>query len=92
MRQKYQIGERVKIAEKLPYYMSHFTANVEAIVQYTYSQAHGGKNIKDYSLGLIDDSGKIYKTTAWYKEDLLASISKDYARGMEMLEDYNFRE
>ena len=47
-KQKFQIGEVVKIAEDLgDEGMDHFPKNIYAIVEYTYAQKYGGS---DYNL------------------------------------------
>jgi len=71
--QKFPIGTRVKIAEDLGPYMSHFTGKgCLATVQYTYAHAYGGNNVTDYSLN-IDGRG----SSAWYPEDKLTEVKHD---------------
>lgn len=68
-KQKFQPGERVRIAKDLGPSMRHFSADKDATVQYTYSQRFGGDSWDSYSL-LIDGVGSV----AWYDEDQLTAI------------------
>jgi len=67
--QKFAVGQRVRIAKDLGPSMSHFTADCEATVKYTYAHAFGGNDIKSYSL-IFDDGS----TSAWYEEHQLSAI------------------
>jgi hypothetical protein len=67
--QKYLIGTRVKIADDLGPYMSHFRgAGKNATVEYTHGHAYGG-DPKSYSLD-IDGEG----SSAWYCEAQLEPV------------------
>ena len=70
--QKFPVGSRVRIADKLPCYKSHFHSGVCATVEYTYAHAYGGDNIKSYSLD-IDGIGSV----SWYDEGELTEIQED---------------
>ena len=67
--QRYPPGARVRIADDLGSFMSHFPCGVDATVRYTYAHAFGGDAVKRYAL---DVDG--YGATAWYDEDQLTPI------------------
>ena len=67
--QKFPVDSRVHICKELGGCMSHFKADCNATVMYTYAHAYGGNNIKSYSLN-IDGYGKV----AWYEEWQLTAI------------------
>ena len=67
--QKFPKGARVRIADDLGPFMSHFQSGVDATVLYTYAHAYGGGNVKDYCLD-IDGGGSV----AWYHENQLTLI------------------
>ena len=67
--QKFPIGTKVRIADDLGQFMSHFTKGVNATVEYTHAHAYGG-SAKSYSLN-IDGKG----STAWYEEHQLTLIT-----------------
>ena len=71
--QKYHRGDRVKIAKDLGDTMSHFEADCEAIVLYSYKDKYGGKDydVEDYSV-YIKGVGQV----SWYKEHQLTLIKK----------------
>lgn len=69
--QKFPSGTRVRIAKDLGVAMSHFVADADATVEYTYSQMYGGSNVKSYCLN-IDGIGKC----AWYEEHQLTLIEE----------------
>ena len=71
--QKYHRGDHVKIAKDLGETMSHFEANCEAIVLYSYKDEYGGKDydVEDYSV-YIKGIGQV----SWYEEDQLTLIKK----------------
>ena len=70
--QKFQIGTRVKIADDLGEFMSHFTKGVNATVEYTYKHAYEHGSAKLYCLN-IDGQG----STAWYEEHQLTIIPQE---------------
>jgi len=70
--QKFAIGARVRIADDLGQFMSHFTKGVNATVEYTYKHAYGHGSSKSYSLN-IDGKG----SSAWYKEHQLTLIPQE---------------
>ena len=72
MTQKYQKGDLVQVNKKLPSTMSHFTANVQAIVVGSYNDKFGGGNTSDYTL-YIEGQGE----TAWYHDTNFTLIEKD---------------
>ncbi len=61
--QKFPCGSRVRICKDLGSMMSHFKADRDATVKYTYAHAFRGDNIKSYWLD-IDDHGEC----GWYQE------------------------
>jgi len=67
--QKFNRGQRVKIADDLGSAMSYFRSGVEATVRYTYAHAYGGDDAKSYSLSFDDG-----RSCAWYKEWQLTAI------------------
>ena len=62
-KQKFKKGERVKIAEDLGKYMSHFRSGVEATVLYSYRQEFGYGDRDQYAVKFDDGI-----SSAWYKE------------------------
>ena len=70
---KYHKGDHVKIAEDLGETMSHFEADCEAIVLYSYKDKYGGKDcdVEDYSV-YIKGVGQV----SWYEENQLTLIRK----------------
>ena len=64
--QKFPNGARVRIADNLGPYMSHFPAGRGATVKYTYAHAYGGTDVKSYCLD-VDGHGEI----SWYHEHQL---------------------
>ena len=67
--QKFPCKSRVRIADDLGSSMRHFPSGKDATVQYVYSHAYGGGNVKSYSL-IIDGIG----SHAWYYEHQLTAI------------------
>lgn len=72
--QKFLPKTFVKIIDKLPECMSHFTSGVYAQVEYTYSHAYGGGDVKSYSL-LVRKTNKTWSSSAWYKENQLTQVT-----------------
>lgn len=68
--QKFTRGDHVQIAKDLGPYMSHFKADAEAIVLYSYADKYGGSNSKSYGLHI-----KGHGETAWYEEHQLTLIA-----------------
>jgi len=67
--QKYPIGTRVMIDNKMPDSMSHFPKGKLATVMYTYAHAYWGNDVKSYCLD-VDDIGSV----SWYNEYQLSPI------------------
>ena len=91
MKQKFSKFSFVHVCKKMPKEMSHFESDFDAIVEGTYSQLYGGKDINSYSLYMLE-KGKIIDNIAWYYEKqltLLSEQNKDKAE--QMIEDYNFQ-
>ena len=92
-KQKYPRGTRVFITKDLPSSMSHFPKGLEAIVQYTYYQQYGiggSDPYKNYSLILLNDKGKPYNTSSWYKEDQLILLDGTKEEGLCIIEEYHY--
>ena len=67
--QLFPCGSRVRIADDLGEFMSHFESGKNATVKYTYAHAFGGGNVKSYCLD-IDGVGQV----SWYYEYQLTAI------------------
>jgi hypothetical protein len=91
MKQKFLQGSRVRVCKEMPDCMSHFHKDFEAIVEYTYSQAYGGSDIKSYSLLALDKEGVTIGSRSWYQENQLTLVSDDLKAGMEIMEGYNLK-
>lgn len=75
MVQKYFKGDLVQLGD-MPRSMSHFPANCQAVVMYTYKEKYGGSKREEqqYCLYILEkDQGE----TSWYDEDQLTLIDKD---------------
>ena len=83
-------GQRVKIDDKLPSFMSHFEAGCEAIVDHSYRDMYGHGGSEQYSLMLLRD-GKGYNRVSWYMKELLTLVSTDRDAGEILLQEYNAR-
>lgn len=74
MRQKYQHGDMVRVADDLGYTMSHFESGVDAIILGSYQDLFGGgmeHQYKEYSI-YIRGKGVV----SWYKEEQSELIKK----------------
>lgn len=90
LRQKFPRLSFVRVSKKMPRCMSHFPSGFLAIVEGTYSQLYGGRDIKKYSLYMIQ-KGKVTDEIAWYEEGQLTLANRqDKAKAEQMIEDYNF--
>lgn len=94
-KQKFLRGQRVKITDKMPTYMRHFTCGCEAIVEGSYSDlCHSTREEEDdeekigYGLLLLTDKPH---TSAWYEEDQLTLICSNRDRGEVLLQKYKFK-
>lgn len=67
--QKFQYGSRVKIADNLGPYMSHFPSGKNATVVHSYAHAYGGNDVGHYCLN-VDGIGCV----AWYLEEQLTLL------------------
>lgn len=91
MKQKFSALSFVRVKKSKDPTRLHFEGNFLAIVEGTYSQLYGGRNIFDYSLYVLDD-GKIVNTVAWYPEkDLVLLARQSRKRAEAMVEKWNFR-
>ena len=67
--QKFQPGERVRIAQDLGFFKSHFPGKgCMATVKHTYAHAYGRDDVKSYCLD-IDGIGEV----SWYDESDLTA-------------------
>jgi hypothetical protein len=89
MRQKFGKLSFVHICKDMPNLMKHFDCDFDAIVNGTYSQIYGGKNIKNYSVYQIKE-GRVVNKIAWYDENQLSLLpEQDRDKAEEMIEEYN---
>jgi|HubBroStandDraft_1064217.scaffolds.fasta_scaffold01201_16 hypothetical protein len=67
---RFKKGDRVRIVEKLPPEMAHFTAGKMATIEYSYFEHYGGdeNGKEEYSID-IDGEG----STAWYPSETLVA-------------------
>ena len=92
MKQKFSKLSFVHVCEEMPPYMSHFEKGFDAIVEGTYSQLYGGKDIKSYSLYQIEE-GRIVDHISWYEENQLTLLpEQDRDKAESMIEEYNFKD
>lgn len=91
MEQKFRKLTFVYVCKEMPPEMSHFDSDFDAIVDGTYSQKYGGKDVKSYSLFRLQ-GGKIVDRNAWYMENQLTELPfQDRAKAEELIEQYHFR-
>lgn len=67
--QKFQPGQRVRIADDLGSSMAHFPSGKLATVRYTYAHAYGGCDVKSYCVD-VDNEGAV----GWYYESQIEAI------------------
>lgn len=81
--QKYPSFTRVRVADDLGPYMSHFRKGEEATVYATYKQQYGGGNIHEYDL-VFDDGTRC----SWYHEWQLSPVtsSDSLSKEIEVIE------
>jgi hypothetical protein len=93
MKQKFAQLTMVHVCKDMPSYMSHFYSDFDGIVRGTYSQIYGGKNIKNYSIYMLDKKQKkIVNCICWYYEHQLTKLKKQNKKKCEeLIESYNFR-
>ena len=82
MKQQFQKGDWVRVAKDLGPCMRHFTADCEAIVEYSYAERYGGSNTESYSLHL-KGRGKV----AWYYGHQLTLIESGRLDKLQAWED-----
>lgn len=103
MAQKFKRGDRVKVVDPLPKYMSHFHgAGQEAIVIASYDDQFGKCKIKIVNTNGTEEVRKerhqytlIFKDrgeTSWYDEELLTSVSSDTTQGIKTLRSWRKKE
>ena len=91
MKQKFGMLTFVHVSKDMPASKRHFYSDFDAIVEGTYSQLHGGFDIKSYSLWMIKD-GKVWNRCSWYEESQLTELpEQDRVKAEEMIEAYNLR-
>lgn len=79
--QQFQVGDLVHVAKDLGPSMSHFTADVDAIVIGSYADQYGGTNTDSYTLHL-----KGRGQSSWYYGKQLTLIEKNRAELLELWE------
>lgn len=94
MKQKFLRGHKVKIADEMPSWMSHFRSGCEAIVVGSYRDQFGGgkRDAQQYELALLDKKGKVYDTSAWYEEYQLTLVDTDRDKGEDLLQEWENRD
>ena len=85
--QKFPKGSRVKVADEMPWYMTHFPSGFEAIVEYSYAQKYGTDNVRDYSLIVLSD-GRPINSIAWYKDFQLTLLDSNIDANLKLIERY----
>ena len=85
--QKFKKGSLVRIAKDLGDSMSHFTADRDAVVLYSYAEECGGENTDSYGLH-IEGNGH----SAWYEEHQLTLIEEDGFYKLKQWEDADAEE
>jgi len=95
MKQKFRRSTFVKVDNEMPNHMSHFFCGFVGIVDATYSQKFGGKDIKSYAVyQLNDDRTKVINRISWYDEEQLTALpdeEQDRDKAEDMIEEYNLR-
>jgi hypothetical protein len=87
MSQKFFRGQRVKIADVVPPYMSHFDAGLEAIVSHSYSDMYGQGQDGEFALLLLDGE-RPFNRVSWYPDSLLTLVNADRDAGERLLQLY----
>jgi len=92
IKQKFRKLTFVRVVETMPLQMAHFPKEFDAIVEGTYSQIYGGRNILEYSLFQIEN-GKVVDHKRWYWEDQLTELpEQDRKRAEKMIEEYRLKD
>jgi len=81
--QKFNKGDKVKVADDLGPHMSHFQGGMEAIVIGSYKDKYGGSDIHSYTIH-IQGRGEI----SWYHEHQMELIEKSCYEELNEWEDY----
>lgn len=95
MIQKFRKLSFVRVG-KMPQHMAHFDGEIDAIVDGTFTQIHGGRgqegrSLRQYCLFLVRD-GVIYNHVSWYEEDQLTLLTvQDSLLAEQMIETYQTR-
>lgn len=89
MKQKFRKLTLVHVNRESPLSTYHLPSEFDAIVNGTYSQLYGGKNITSYSLYKLRN-GKIVDYLAWFHENQLTELpNQDREKAEELIEEYN---
>lgn len=80
-KEKFQRGQRVRVAKEMPRDRAVFDCDCDAVVQYS-DLEHSGDG-KDYSLFLLEPYNFF---AAWYPEDLLTLLDASTEEGIKLLE------
>lgn len=73
MKQKFRKLTFVHVSKDMPSHMGHFESDFDAIIEGTYSQLHGGKDIDSYALYQLED-GKIMGEFKWSRRKAHRSL------------------
>lgn len=72
---KFNPGDRVKIADSLGNHMAHFPFGKLATVKYTYAQSYGSKDDRSMQQYCLDVDG--IGVVSWYDEQQLSAVTND---------------
>lgn len=87
-KQKFFRGHRVKVADKMPNEMRHFTGGCEAIVVGSYRDEYGGSDhFPTYDLLIFEKDE--WNQVAWYPEELLTLVCANRDTGEKIIQKYN---
>lgn len=65
----------------------------EGIVVASYAQQYGGRDMTDqYTLTVLDSTGKPVNRVSWFDETQLELVSDDYAAGHDLIDAYTDRD
>jgi hypothetical protein len=90
MKQKFSRLSFVYICKDMPPEMKYFPSDFYGIIDGTYSQIYGGKDISEYAIYVIKNN-KVVDHISWYTEDQITLLNEqDKLLAEEMIERYNF--
>lgn len=88
--QKFERGDLVRVAKDLGPSMAHFTADCDAVVLGSYADQYGGGQewkSDSYGLLLLEENGRPYRSSSWYKEGQLTM--KAISAGLGKIDEHN---